>query len=110
MASKASSAVHKNDDIVVLTWNICFGCITHNPKDFTGKIVADQCIAKSTNPATHFPCRDNLINFITQMPRIHKFDEYDFIGLQETSGWQNIIRDPRMQSLLITGGGYLNYV
>jgi hypothetical protein len=109
MASKASSTSSKLDDIVVLSWNICFGCMIHSDKDKTGIAVVKQCIDKST---THYdrPCMNNLLNFISNIPAIYNFPEYDFIGLQESSGWQKIIQDPRMQQFLTTGGGYLNYV
>ena len=109
MASKASSASSKLDDIVVLSWNICFGCMTHNDNDKTGIAVVKQCKDKST-PHNDRPCMNNLLDFISNIPAIYNFPEYDFIGLQESSGWQKIIQDHRMQQLLITGSGYLNYV
>ena len=46
MAS-AAAVSHVGKPISVLTWNICFGCMTNNKADKTGSTVVTKCIEKS---------------------------------------------------------------
>ena len=103
-AGPAGPAVLAQLPIVVLSYNICFGCMTHNKADFTGKLVVDKCIGKSPSlsPADR-PCMRNLINFISNdIPQEMGFlsNAYDIIGFQEASGWDNIIRAPYFNDLI----------
>lgn len=103
-------AVPAQPPIVVLSYNICYGCMTNNTGDQTGILVVNKCIAKSTSPADR-PCMRNLINFISNdIPQEIGFpsNAYDIIGLQEAAGWNNIILDPYFNGLI--SSGRLGYV
>ena len=127
LSRSQSLKAEDNNVIPVLSWNICFGCMTHNPTDRTGLKVVKQCQTVSNtkkeelkgqhicndNLAVHHPCMDNLINYIINIPQINKFSQYDFIGFQESSGWEKIVSDPRIMNILISSNettGYLNYI
>ena len=129
MSRSQSLKAEDNNLIPVLSWNICFGCMTHNKADTTGKKVVAQCTQLSDtkkndmdkkgqhicddNLAVHRPCMDNLIDYIVNIQHKYNFSKYDFIGLQESSGWEKIVSDPRIMNLLISSNektGYLNYI
>lgn len=63
--------------LLVLTYNICFGCMIQNSDlDITGKTVAKLC--------TQNNCINNLMGTIDRVEREYKHN-LDFVGLQEAS-------------------------
>lgn len=76
-------------EIRVLTWNICYGCMTNNPEDRTARQLAERCKTLSKKTKKPFACLDNVIQTIQDASRDRTFD---FIALQEASNWKKIVR------------------
>ena len=77
-------------ELNILCWNICWGCMSSNDKskhDSTAKTLAQQCynlrIDDSSNKNI---CLSNVVELIDKK-------NYDFIGLQEATKWQEIYND-----------------
>lgn len=75
-------------ELKILTWNVCFGCVTSNTKeisnlDKTAKALSQHCQIQYESTNTNV-CLNNITEFITK-------DDYDIIGLQEASNHINLI-------------------
>ena len=82
MAAAAVPHVAANDDnLLVLSYNICWGCMQDDTRDGPGFEVAKEC--KSGK------CMQNVINTIDQIS-IDNGMPYDLVGLQEASKYSNI--------------------
>jgi hypothetical protein len=69
------------DDILVLTYNICFGCMTNKPfANRTGSAIAKQCSGEDGNF-----CFNNLRKTLEKIKKGSNGRQFDFIGLQEAS-------------------------
>ena len=79
--------------IDILSWNVCWGCMSSNSSskyDITAKELAQHCETLNTGNNV---CLNNVVKIIN-----NKF--YDFIGLQEIVGWNEMItKSPRLQNM-----------
>lgn len=62
----------------ILSWNICWGCVSENINDRTSKELVKRCLRIGGKK-----CLSNIANVIT-----HK--KYDIVALQEASKWRDI--------------------
>jgi hypothetical protein len=84
MAAAAVPHMAANDDnLLVLSYNICWGCMQNDTKDGTGFEVAKECAKK---PDT---CMQNVTNTIDHIS-IDNGIPYDLVGLQEASRYSDI--------------------
>ena len=76
------------DDILVLTYNICFGCMTNNPStNITGSAIAKQCSGEDGEL-----CFNNLRKTLENIKTGRNGRQFDFIGLQEASRFKLIAK------------------
>ena len=72
-----------DNNLLVLSYNICWGCMTDNPGDRTGSKVVNECIK---NPES---CKKNVIEAIDKISTDIGMP-YDLVGLQEASKYYDI--------------------
>jgi endonuclease/exonuclease/phosphatase family metal-dependent hydrolase len=73
------------NDIKVLSWNVCFGCMYSSPPglfDYTSIGLATECKRLKDTTGIN-QCLKNVSDFIIKK-------DYDFICLQEATNWKNI--------------------
>jgi hypothetical protein len=70
-----------DDEIKILTWNICWGCMEGNTGDLTAQKLAERCKTKISNGKK--TCQKNVIELLNNT-------NYDLIGLQEASTYDKI--------------------
>lgn len=89
--------------IRILTYNVCFGCMSGNDNDRTAQSLPSNCIDTTTGTGTpELKCLNNV------KMMIQSADDYDFIGLQEATNWNMIFDHSKLQSkmgyICSTGG------
>lgn len=74
---------NNSDSFKVLSWNICWGCMTEDINDKTAAPLPTKCKTVGNNS-----CKNNVIKSLKFLNSSK--DKFDFIGLQEASGWEDI--------------------
>lgn len=76
------------DSIWVLTYNVCWGCMTGSKQDKSARELAERCGKSDVRPT---PCLRQVaenIDAISSQTR----STLSFVGLQEATGWQELQR------------------
>jgi len=69
---------NKQRKLKIMSWNLCWGCVTENENDKTARKLANKCKRMG-----NYRCLANIIKVLTEK-------QYDIIALQEASNWKNI--------------------
>ena len=83
--------------IKILSWNVCWGCMTENTGDMTASGLAGHCIKRG-----NMTCLKNASAYISE-ENINK--NIDFVCLQEASKYQNI----RQETMCLQNMGLVSY-
>ena len=67
----------------VLSYNICWECMTHSSRGSAGALGA-QCVFQGTKTI----CLQNIARFITAYSQ--QYGDLDFVGLQEAAAWKDL--------------------
>lgn len=83
-----SQQTRDEDDLWILSWNVCFGCMTNSKKDRSASPLPEHCkqISSRTLPKGKFACLENVVTTIKDA------GDFDLIALQETSNWEKLCR------------------
>jgi hypothetical protein len=91
-------AVNNTNNIFVLTYNICWGCMTLSKGDKTGITVVEECIKGSNGNNI---CIENLNTTIKNIEEHYKQHaiNFDFVGLQEATKWEEIAKNKSLNKM-----------
>jgi|GEM_PF-2124595 len=81
---------YNSDELLVLSYNICWQCMTNTPAG-TAKNLGEACVYSDLNYPTTV-CAERMGKFIETIPGNSGVVNYDFVGLQEASKWQSILK------------------
>jgi hypothetical protein len=85
MSNEMPKVSDEASNILVLSYNICWGCMEENTGDRTGLIVVEVCKTKPKSKS----CMENIIETIDRIS-VDVGVPYDLVGLQEASKYNYI--------------------
>ena len=79
------------EQMLVLSYNICWQCMTNTPKGSAPTLGAEcACTGEDpdTNGCARTVCAEHMARLIEETPADYGVANYDFVALQEASNWQ----------------------
>ena len=73
-----------SDPISILSWNVCFGCMTNSSADISAYPLPKWCRQMSQKVNKPYVCMENVVK------TLNTFGMFDIIALQEASNWSKM--------------------